>query len=177
MQDQIIGTDMRESDKLTIKPERIQSFGVSRAVVRNAVALLISRRLVVVRSRRNTTVKAPDGSGVAEGFVVQVQMSRISLEHLLEVRLILESSMVEIATQMWSFARPQYQCMERLFKQCVKEIPKKQKKLLANICYGLAKAPKIYLSKSLRHLMIKITLFLNFEILVGKGLSCVKKSK
>ena len=67
--------------------------------------------------------------------------------------------------------------MEKLLKQCVKEIPKKQKKRLVNIFYGLVIASKIYLPKSLRGLMVEITLFLNFEILVGKGLAGVKKSK
>ena len=99
MQDQIIASEMREGDKLPTEPELMQSFGVSRTVVREAVAILISRGLVDVRPRRGMTVKAPDGSGVAESLVAQLQMSRVSLEQLLEVRLMLESSMAEIAAQ------------------------------------------------------------------------------
>ena len=97
IQAQIISKDMCEGERLPTEPELMKSFGVSRTVVREAAALLISRGLVEVRPRRGMTVKAPDGSGIAESLVAQLQMSHVSLDQLLEVRLMLESSMAQIA--------------------------------------------------------------------------------
>ena len=88
---------MGEGERLPTEPELMKSFGVSRTVVREAAALLMSRGIVEVRPRRGMTVKAPDGSGFAESLVAQLQMSRVSLDQLLEVRLMLESSMARIA--------------------------------------------------------------------------------
>tara|TARA_B100001057_G_scaffold206276_1_gene207027 strand:+ start:6201 stop:6902 length:702 start_codon:yes stop_codon:yes gene_type:complete len=97
IQAQIISKDMGEGERLPTEPELMKSFGVSRTVVREAAALLMSRGIVEVRPRRGMTVKAPDGSGFAESLVAQLQMSRVSLDQLLEVRLMLESSMARIA--------------------------------------------------------------------------------
>lgn len=97
LQSQIIEKRMGEGDRLPTEPELMALFGVSRTVVREAAALLVSRGLVDVKPRRGMTVRAPDGSGVAESLAAQLQMSRVSLDQLLEVRLTLESSMAQIA--------------------------------------------------------------------------------
>ncbi len=88
---------MVEGDRLPTEPALMALFGVSRTVVREAAALLTSRGLVEVRPRRGMTVRAPDGSGVAESLAAQLQLSRVSLDQLLEVRLTLESAMAQIA--------------------------------------------------------------------------------
>ena len=87
LQSQIIEKRMGEGDRLPTEPELMALFGVSRTVVREAAALLVSRGLVDVKPRRGMTVRAPDGSGVAESLAAQLQMSRVSLDQLLEVRL------------------------------------------------------------------------------------------
>lgn len=97
IQSRIIEEHMVEGDRLPTEPALMALFGVSRTVVREAAALLTSRGLVEVRPRRGMTVRAPDGSGVAESLAAQLQLSRVSLDQLLEVRLTLESAMAQIA--------------------------------------------------------------------------------
>ena len=52
IQAQIINAGMCEGEKLPTEPELMKSFGVSRTVVREAAALLISRGLVGVVLRK-----------------------------------------------------------------------------------------------------------------------------
>ena len=47
--------------------------------------------------RRGMTVREPDGKGLAETLVAQLQMSKVSLPQLLQVRSVLEAAIVELA--------------------------------------------------------------------------------
>lgn len=97
LQAQIIDDRLEAGARLPTEPELMEQYGVSRTVVREAAALLVSRGLVEVRPRRGMTVREPDGTGVAESLAAQLQMSRVSLPQLLEVRLTLETAMARIA--------------------------------------------------------------------------------
>jgi DNA-binding FadR family transcriptional regulator len=68
-------------------------------VIREAAACLVSRGVVDVRPRRGMTVRAPDGKGLAESLIAQLQMSKVSLPQLLQVRAVLETAIVELAAE------------------------------------------------------------------------------
>jgi GntR family transcriptional repressor for pyruvate dehydrogenase complex len=97
LQEQIILERMENGQRLPTEPELERAFGVSRTVVREATALLISRGIVEVRPRRGMTVRAPDGQGLAETLVAQLRMSQVSLPQLLQVRQTLECAIARFA--------------------------------------------------------------------------------
>jgi DNA-binding FadR family transcriptional regulator len=97
LQERIIVSGLSTGMALPTEPEIMEEFGVSRTVVREAAALLISRGLVEVRPRRGMTVRAPDGYGLADSLVAQLRMSRVSLPQLLRVRETLECAIARLA--------------------------------------------------------------------------------
>jgi DNA-binding FadR family transcriptional regulator len=97
LQEKIIEGGLSAGGRLPTEPELMKEFGVSRTVVREAAALLVSRGIVEVRPRRGMTVRAPDGQGLAQSLVAQLRMSGVSLPQLLQVRLTLECSIARIA--------------------------------------------------------------------------------
>lgn len=97
--EQILRQGLGEGDKLPTEPALMEEFGVSRTVVREAAALLLSRGVVDVRPRRGMTVRAPDGTGVAESLHALLQMSNVSPSQLLQVRLVLEPAIVRLAAE------------------------------------------------------------------------------
>ena len=97
LQQKIIRDKLNVGAQLPTEPELMEEYGVSRTVVREAAAWLVSRGVVDVRPRRGMTVRAPDGKGLAETLVAQLQMSKVSLPQLLQVRSVLESAIVELA--------------------------------------------------------------------------------
>jgi len=97
LQTRIIDQQLKVGMKLPTEPELMKDFGVSRTVVREAAALLVSRGIVEVRPRRGMTVRAPDGHGVAESLIAQLQMNNVSLPQLLQVRLTLECAIASLA--------------------------------------------------------------------------------
>lgn len=99
LQEHIIKSGLDKGTALPTEPEIMKEYGVSRTVVREAAALLVSRGLVEVRPRRGMTVRAPDGFGVAESLMAQLRMSKVTLPQLLQVRLTLECAIARYAAQ------------------------------------------------------------------------------
>jgi DNA-binding FadR family transcriptional regulator len=97
LQEKIIQGGLTMGMRLPTEPELMEEFGVSRTVVREAAALLVSRGIVEVRPRRGMTVRAPDGQGLAQSLVAQLRMSGVSLPQLLQVRLTLEGAIARLA--------------------------------------------------------------------------------
>ena len=97
LQRKIIRERLKVGARLPTEPELMEEYGVSRTVVREAAACLVSRGVVDVRPRRGMTVREPDGKGLAETLVAQLQMSKVSLPQLLQVRSVLEAAIVELA--------------------------------------------------------------------------------
>ena len=97
LQQKIISDRLKVGDQLPTEPELMEEYGVSRTVIREAAACLVSRGLVDVRPRRGMTVRAPDGKGLAESLIAQLQMSKVSLPQLLQVRTVLEIAIVGLA--------------------------------------------------------------------------------
>jgi DNA-binding FadR family transcriptional regulator len=99
LQERIIRERIAIGGKLPTEPELMENFGVSRTVIREATALLVSRGIVEVRPRRGLTVRAPDGHGLADSLVAQLRMSQVSLPQLLQVRVTLESAISRLAAE------------------------------------------------------------------------------
>lgn len=97
LQQKIIRDRLSVGEQLPTEPELMEEYGVSRTVIREAAACLVSRGVVDVRPRRGMTVRAPDGKGLAETLIAQLQMSEVSLPQLLQVRSVLETAIVELA--------------------------------------------------------------------------------
>lgn len=102
LQAQIIDNKLKVGDQLPTEPKLMEEYGVSRTVIREAAACLVSRGVVDVRPRRGMTVRAPDGKGLSESLIAQLQMSKVSLPQLLQVRSILETSIVKLAVEQYS---------------------------------------------------------------------------
>jgi len=99
LQERIISERIATGGRLPTEPELMEAFGVSRTVIREATALLVSRGIVDVRPRRGLTVRAPDGHGLADSLVAQLRMSQVSLPQLLQVRITLESAIARMAAE------------------------------------------------------------------------------
>ncbi len=97
IQRKIINSELTVGDQLPTEPKLMEEYGVSRTVIREAAACLVSRGVVDVRPRRGMTVRAPDGKGLSESLIAQLQMSNVSLSQLLQVRSVLETAMARLA--------------------------------------------------------------------------------
>jgi len=97
IQQKIISSELTVGDRLPTEPKLMEEYGVSRTVIREAAACLVSRGVVDVRPRRGMTVRAPDGKGLSESLIAQLQMSNVSLSQLLQVRSVLETAMARLA--------------------------------------------------------------------------------
>jgi GntR family transcriptional repressor for pyruvate dehydrogenase complex len=99
LQRKIIHNKLEVGDQLPTEPKLMEEYGVSRTVIREAAACLVSRGVVDVRPRRGMTVRPPDGKGLAESLIAQLQMSKVSLPQLLQVRVVLEAAIVKLAAE------------------------------------------------------------------------------
>lgn len=97
LQEKIIRQGLTAGARLPTEPELMGEYGVSRTVIREAAALLVSRGLVEVRPRRGMTVCAPNGQGLSESLIAQLQMNKVSLPQLLQVRLTMETAIARLA--------------------------------------------------------------------------------
>ncbi|MEJ2058351.1 MAG: GntR family transcriptional regulator, partial [Desulfofustis sp.] len=85
LQQKIISSELKVGDRLPTEPKLMEEYGVSRTVIREAAACLVSRGVVDVRPRRGMTVRAPDGKGLSDSLIAQLRMSNVSLSQLLQV--------------------------------------------------------------------------------------------
>ena len=75
LQQTIIRNKLKVGAQLPTEPKLMEEYGVSRTVIREAAACLVSRGVVDVRPRRGMTVRAPDGKGLAETLIAPADMS------------------------------------------------------------------------------------------------------
>lgn len=125
LQQKIIRNKLKVGAKLPTEPKLMEEYGVSRTVIREAAACLVSRGVVDVRPRRGMTVRAPDGKGLAETLVAQLQMSKVSLPQLLQVRAVLETSIVRLAAEQRS-SEDISRLWENLNKMGSAELPRQE---------------------------------------------------
>lgn len=96
-----------------LPPERdlCEMHGVSRTVIREAVKLLESRRLVRIERGRGTIVEGPNSDPVADSLRLMLRRNRHGIEDLLEIRKILETGIAALAAERRTEAN--LQAMER----------------------------------------------------------------
>lgn len=93
----IISGEHAENSLLPTEKELCERLGVSRTVVREAIKLLESRGLVRIERGRGTLVCEASHRSVTESMRVLIQRKTALLEHLIEVRLVVEVAMASLA--------------------------------------------------------------------------------
>jgi len=95
LQDEIV--HLAPGDRLPTEAELARRFDVSRTVVRETARLLIQRGLVTVKPGRGMAVAELDGRLIAEQYGLLMRRSEGSFTQLLELRLVLEVEMAQLA--------------------------------------------------------------------------------
>ena len=91
----IVGAQLQAGAKLPPQRELAEQLGVSRTVLREAVHVLVTKGLLTSKPGVGTTVREVSAGQIAEPLILMLRTHRISLDHLYQVRSILE---VQIAT-------------------------------------------------------------------------------
>lgn len=95
----ILSNELQPGDRLPSERELAKSFGVSRSAVREALKLLVERRLVETRMGRGTIICDPGVSSVISSLSVASRMQNSTLAHLDEVRPLLEVHIAGLAAE------------------------------------------------------------------------------
>lgn len=97
----IIGGVLASGSRLPPERELAAMFGVSRTVIREAVQNLTARGLLDVRSGDGTVVTGPSADSVSESLrlLLRSRATGISIDHLHEVRRVLEVEIAERAAE------------------------------------------------------------------------------
>ncbi len=86
----IIGIGLKEGDTLPSSAELAAKYGVSRTVVREALAVLTGRGMLSSSQGRETIVLTPGASELSRILRIRMERAHVSLEDLVAVRLGLE---------------------------------------------------------------------------------------
>ena len=90
-----MSTNIPQDSLLPPERELCLDMGVSRTVIREAIKLLETQGLVRIEHGRGTLVQAPNSIHVADFLELLLRRTNHQLEHLTEVRKILELRFVE----------------------------------------------------------------------------------
>ena len=91
----ILDKGMTEGDRLPTERAFTEMYGVSRSVVREALSYLEHTGVIETVQGRGTVIKAPDISGLVEGFLFSFQVANGSKNDLLSLRIIFECAAIE----------------------------------------------------------------------------------
>lgn len=93
---QIVLGDVKEGERLPSEPELMQAYGVSRHVLREALRILESERLITVRrgAKGGAVVQAPEPEIAARHVAVLLQTRGTTLVDVQEARVPIETSAV-----------------------------------------------------------------------------------
>ncbi len=117
IQDAILAGTLEPGTKLPAERELKDMFNTSRGTLREALRVLEQKGLIEIKLgvAGGAIVKQIDADPIVESLALLIRSGGVSLEHLAEFRIKIESSIVELAAQR---ATPEdIQEMERLFKQ------------------------------------------------------------
>ncbi len=95
--DRIISGDWSPGSRLPSEPELAAQFGVSRAVVRDAVRVLATWGLLEVRHGVGTTVTHPSDDALANSLLLALLRSNATVNDLLKARMVVEAAVAEAA--------------------------------------------------------------------------------
>lgn len=99
IKDDIISMGLKAGDQLMTEQELVERFDVSRSVIREAGRTLDERGLVTIRPGTGMVVADFDGSTISRQYELLLELGRGSFEDLLELRLVLEVGMSEVAAK------------------------------------------------------------------------------
>jgi GntR family transcriptional repressor for pyruvate dehydrogenase complex len=97
--DRILSNVYPENSLLPPERELCTDMGVSRTVVREAIKLLETQRLVRIEHGRGTIVQAPDPGLVRDSLELLLRRGGYEMEDLMEIRKILEVGMAALAAE------------------------------------------------------------------------------
>ena len=99
IKDKLIADGLQPGDKLPTEPELADLYDVSRSVVREAGRILDERGLVDIRPGRGMIVAEFDGTSISRQFELMLELKHGAFPDLMEMRLVLEVGMTELAAQ------------------------------------------------------------------------------
>lgn len=98
----IASGDMPDGTRLPAERDLMTEFGLSRTVVREAIATLASRGLVICRPRHRPVVRSFGGDaaiGALSGVVTHMLKQSNGIKNLYDLRILLEAALVRHAAQ------------------------------------------------------------------------------
>lgn len=99
LEKQILNGDLQPGDRLPSERDLSETWSVSRSVVREVLGRLASRGLVRSQHGSGAHVQAPTSRPIEMGFQHLLARAEVTLEHLLEVRLPLETQIAGLAAE------------------------------------------------------------------------------
>ena len=99
IQNLIANGDLKVGDRLPPEPELGRQFGVSRIVIREAMAVLAGRGVLSIEPGRGTFVTALTSQDLSESFGLYVKASDVSVKNVAEIRQILEVAVAGLAAE------------------------------------------------------------------------------
>ncbi|HEX9017218.1 MAG TPA: FadR/GntR family transcriptional regulator [Chloroflexota bacterium] len=97
IEQKIVKGDLKPGDSLPPQEELASRFGVSRTVVREAVQILVARRLVDVQRGKGMVVSHPSSDSVTESLSLLLRLGKTTIPQLTELRMFLEPEMAALA--------------------------------------------------------------------------------
>ena len=99
LSEKIFSGEYTENSFLPPERELVQSLGVSRIVVREAIKLMESRGLIRIKRGIGTIVAEARPDQVSESLKVLLRRKRHMVKHLIEVRALLEAGVAKLAAR------------------------------------------------------------------------------
>ncbi len=95
----ILGSQLKPGMKLPPEVKLAETIGVSRTVIREAMQILIAKGLVETRHGVGSMVRNAGGAQLSEQLAFMLHMKGLTLDHLHQVRTILEVEIAGIAAE------------------------------------------------------------------------------
>lgn len=93
----VVDGELKPGDSLPPQDDLAARFGVSRTVVREAVQILVARRLVDVQRGKGMVVSHPSSDSVTQSLSLLLKLEKATMPQLTELRMFLEPEMAALA--------------------------------------------------------------------------------
>lgn len=95
----ILRGELPDGQRLPTEADLVESLGVSRSVVRDAIRVLVARGLVDVRQGHGMVVSAPSDAAFADALMALLMRSELTMGDVIEARAALESELGPLAAR------------------------------------------------------------------------------